>query len=1738
MNDDKVKQQAASGIAASLENAKRNNATANLPTDVGGVLSTGADLVRDPRDADVAAYLKFNRQFDTGSLLEPERRIISTTMGVHPDLIAGAGGLSPQDAARRAAETLGGLGDQSVGVQMPEDMGSETQRRVATSVRMTGAGPKDYKQYEYPVDDNRGAVEGGETLDALHQQQSFLSGTTRASQVRGQFRSMDGKQGNPYYLATASSPVYTQVAPFKVQIPEFGLEVTSETTDPEKLAFDISTVIQGVPRERFIGYKKVPEIKESFTSAFIKGKENIPEMIGTSIFGAANAAGMLMGSIFYDSESTLAASKELDQWWNKNFRQKYYEFANSEVFGDNIAAKIGYSIPGAAASFAMIAAANALMGVGGTIGAAALLNAGEAVDIAIRAQEHGVSPQGAVWLGTIGGGMITAFDSIGVRKGHLTLKAAIGDTVDKLVKQSTGKRMAGSVLRYLGDSALEGTTEWAQTGIAQLLSLDLFDGDKLADNLTDQGVSALVGFMMRAVAFPMDIKRARAEGMLERVVKGEVKDSASELEKSFNSAVDALVEGGIKDRGAAAEAALYLASDEGRGKLRRFIQDAMAGELDKIDQNTIEGMRRLPQWLKDMAGESFKSLDAAVLAQIGDGFTDQQKTMITRAMRGIVSVIGAYRGGEAQPELPTFRIGEAAEFRGRNRNALGFYSPGKNEIVLHPNAVAESGDLNLVSPEAGLSPIAYRDRTLLHEMGHYLDYQMGIKGPGFKEFLPAYFGAIAKVYGEAQARAVQSAYERSVNKSRNLDFKRGIKYMDTRDTKEWFGHAVGRLGRQIGEAMGLQGDVADYINVANIMGRQLLLPSIQESLTALRKTIDATIKQNADVLSKMTKAHGEDALAQKIQDYIAGDTTALTAEEVQGLYKMLTTFVGSNELQILKEAMPGQTKESFMERTQREFQQAVDEGAKNADTAVSGGKPEGTTEGTATGTEGGAETPAGADPTLPTRNYGDQALPGTVVEDRATAALSSGNGTEVMNAEGVMQSVGKQRVRGDLKERIRRSLWGRNYEQDAELASAAIDGVKAMPKWFSRLMGGRSMSSLDDFLWLFGGSKLGEQFQLAKLANRQTSLAFERREAFIKSLVGEGKLFKSNYEMDVFVNKLREKNIKVEGLVDQATGQIMDTVYTDADHAINVYLHNKNSNTRARVLQAFNGNAAAMQAVIDQLTPEQKAYADAMQADVAKHWDTYMRSYNEEGIDMDDTEPYWPAVAALRAMIGDRAPNTAYSRDLTKQYAMDVLTVGASELFNNHINRVAGAQSLFYRTLMRIKDLFGYEPSHTTLESDPENQSAEALAYRTSQALRTKLASKYGPEALQNFNNLVDDFIKQRDGKTVGDSAINVISRNVITNLFMFKPIQLVKNFANATGWWGLAENQQQYWANLGYATTHIKEATKYMLDASTILRERWAGKGLDEQLGASAATGGDSLLFRWATKKSNLKPGVMQMMSNYQAMTKRLTQAGLSPMLAGDLMANVIGGYPILKELEIKYGDKKRAVEEFEVMLSRHQSSTNQAMRSLMQREWNRDVRGQLIALTSETATKGKSQIRSIADVFRGERTVGSALKENVSTLMSIVMFSLLAAGIWDLFDDDEANDQAVYDALVAEGFNNLLGVNPLGSAFINPLVTGIFTDYDRQLSTPLTAAVAKDMNSLSKGEWRDIVTDAASASGFLMGAPQMMNSLEGLMRIAAPKQEGDVKAGILQLSGKSRSSSERSAGIKKKVEKKDDED
>ncbi|MCQ2075937.1 MAG: hypothetical protein MJZ20_02735 [Bacteroidaceae bacterium] len=735
---------------------------------------------------------------------------------------------------------------------------------------------------------------------------------------------------------------------------------------------------------------------------------------------------------------------------------------------------------------------------------------------------------------------------------------------------------------------------------------------------------------------------------------------------------------------------------------------------------------------------------------------------------------------------------------------------------------------------------------------------------------------------------------------------------------------------------------------------------------------------------------------------------------------------------------------------------------------------------------------------------------------------------------------------------------GKTLQEDIEYVSNVLSKEEdrtPLGRFYKWLLGMADRFGISEFVRAIGGKEMEDRFGLIAKHEALDDITYAKHERFSnrvqKEVLGLDKTKEANVsaKLQQFETECSLKQHEVD-YADPRDGHVSKRKLS-AFELMMVYLVGKQDkrmtdpnglevglSPKERLQESLPNQS--VDELVKLLTPEQKKYADIMQEEMGKAFQSFISSFEDAGLGTKfaTVENYWPLLDAMAQAEGKDNTNWTIARDAFATSAIGIMD--AREQFNRYIARVASFESGFYAAIGRLKDVFFYTPRDIGSTNEVDQKLASDLTNQSKRA-QAAMERRIGKKASDVFNGLMKDFLSPRAENLLSDSVVAKISRNLTTQILSWKPIQLLKASANFFSFWGLAENQGQYWADTVEGISNPAETWKFMMEHSPQIKKRLRGLSYSEFLNSTTA-GGDNLLAvlakEGAERDSKILSKNAPALANFIALSNVMKKYGLSPMLMGDAFSNVYGGYALYKQYLRKYnGDIEMATRAFDEAIIRRQASSNQAMKSLKQRQWNRSLAGAFLAFSSEGIAKWNDMIIKLEQAHEGEISKGEAAMSVASSVTSMLAFSLLSIGMADLLFGDDDEREGAYDSILPEIISQVSGASLLGNAFVAPAVNQLLLGGKQGASIALANEIFSFMRSANKGELDSVGLRTVSATGLFLGAENLLSDFAGVGRAVTAEDRKERQAGIAQAEGRSKSWAERREGIKKTVEKDSEE-
>jgi len=1575
-------------------------------------------------------------------------------------------------------------------------------------------------------------------------------------------------RGDPLYF----EPNFQPVVPYPVG----NYEAT--TVNKNKLAWNIAMTNYAAWDKDYIGYYRLPEPGSQSWWDFLVGGtmtnvEALPATAAKGATGAITSVGKgavvgaalqnsiwkgVLGKIMSDSPLSDAGSlfNAIAQNYNDSganavvdelnnlqkivadavspLEQHAFETWDADVTDNSFKAKSARGVSSGLVSFGLAIATKS------PEIAFTLLNFANVADMRNKALDFGVSP-GWAEAYSIGGGVLNSVLDM------LQFEALINSA--SLVKQGTQEFLSKLSLsglwnsvkkhapRELAVAGAEAATEMFQSAVEEW-----YDPEFRKDPTDTLSIAAMSAFVLKAITLPASVRHAKFEEMARVAETAGVKDLFKQIVASGYAIVDKEIERGTvrpEDR----NEMLRLMISEAPDMVIRTVREGPKGELDKIPADERKQMLSVLNDIKNnfvgdpFSPKTFAKLDAEVdtsLAGIRNGITDAEVEMIKGLVRG--AYVNAAIANRNNPnyqgfQVPTFKFGNTY-YRGRPSSV---FDDKTNTVEIHRKRSDTEFSNNSPSYTKRLDPSfvpasrqSDRMASIIHEMAHWMDAMVGEQG--FGDFLEHYYNSIATAFGNDRALRLYNERE-GKGKER---------------PKEYFAQTMGRMGKRAAEAFGLGKSQANrFLSYANIAMNQLgnlegkAGEKLSQNIADFQTALQQLTKANMDKLSDLIKVYGQDNIKQALENFNRdsegyGDFAEYLANKdmLQELFNVMDGFADAAGIDKINDLFQGDQKamDNFVTMGDKMFREGYD----NAVEEVRKRR---------------AEAKKTAPKPVEAQTDQNLALTALGLVDSSTTDSSQ------VHEEGVQYETGDEEKANTAKDSIKESFNAGKQEKKQIAADVKIDGrnltdditmaeqgltqrlkqpMNKLVKWASSSPWGWG---LDRILVTVLGREAAEKLDVAgKYAAKQNirSGYWEQFMNRLKPLFGDPKTnteFMYKYKtMTTNLGFVRMTGLETIDPVNEALSSARDITGWEAMY---VYLM-KEQGFGDRVQRTTTTN---IDDIIATLSDEEKAVGLAMS-------DQLMSMY-EKTFGKSKYEHYFPILSAEHELFDEVSIDSLTARQNTD----DAIAIfDAGRIFSQYISRWASHESGYYPTMKRTRDIFRYKGVEQK-ETGPRytfNPEEDEARMRASAQVAAATRQIIGEDGYRNLMNLIESELQEGQEQMFDASrnkTLTQVGNNIIRSILSNKMVSFPKNVANMFMFWGGAKDQSTYWNSFAEGLGNFRDTYKYMMEHSPEIKQRWASAGgineyLDQRtLGGSTAPTMKAIAAAFA--KMNWTGDKTQTMAKFSAVMEMLGDTGLKVfMQSGDMIANVYGGYGLVKDYMAQGMSEAEAFKKLDRYIIEHQSSSNLAMKPLVQKLQNKSLLGQVFAFTSEGVAKWASILGTFDEVKMGTATKSEAIANVVSIAISMALYSLVAAGAWDLLDDDEKVQEETLKALGNTLFDQVFGGMVAGNAFITPALAYLVGDSRVSgMSVPIYNFALDGISALKKGEYDRVLTKAMSAFGVPVGADNVWSTLLGVSLLTDP--DPDVRyAGKLMMAGYTPSRAAKRAGIKKeKLEKNDEE-
>lgn len=264
------------------------------------------------------------------------------------------------------------------------------------------------------------------------------------------------------------------------------------------------------------------------------------------------------------------------------------------------------------------------------------------------------------------------------------------------------------------------------------------------------------------------------------------------------------------------------------------------------------------------------------------------------------------------------------------------------------------------------------------------------------------------------------------------------------------------------------------------------------------------------------------------------------------------------------------------------------------------------------------------------------------------------------------------------------------------------------------------------------------------------------------------------------------------------------------------------------------------------------------------------------------------------------------------------------------------------------------------------------------------------------------------------------------------------------------------------------------------------------------------------------------------------------APVAIGDFIGNVVGLDALHQEYVQRLGSVEAADAALAQFVVERQSSSNQAIKPQIQRDWGRKYGlGAVFTFQGEQIAKFGQLGESFVKAQQGDITYGQALQDVAGISASMAGYIAVQAGLLatltaaltgDKLSDEE--EEAIYDNVASEVVGQAFGWIPLANIVANPIAQQILLDRSYGIQIPALSELTKQTNNLLNGKEEQAVIAMLAAIGVGTGLPNAITSAQGVGRMMSGNKR-ERKAGSYQAFGRTESTANRMVGIRKPRER-----
>lgn len=1644
--------------------------------------------------------------------------------------------------------------------------------------------------------------------------------------VSAKLRPTDGSEGNPFYLQATQR--FIPVKPYTIHLDSINKDFMVETKDPVKIAYDIARLYQGVPEDRFMGYKYVPPyMGESYSSVLSKAGgvawETAKQYSAIALGAASKAAGRTMigidqlatgkaGKTLVDEliatnaemnkpkpQSLVDLAQDADNYDTlralnlKNFENKLGTYITTNAlesrgqmnypdagalgragvdawnFGENVAAdatqnkqvrmatdlallepdKWTHRLTYAAGEFIpMAAAAGAATFIGGPLAGAAvggaLAGAGANERVRRSLLNKGFTYKQAsdrgYAAGVVDGVTTAALGAVG---------GAVGNAAARAWRLGP---MMTSVSALGAETATDAILGMPQTIMANRIEEYLAENigaSELLDPVDAQELDAAIMNLVFGVGMGTGSARRR---YVERRSQLNTLKAREEFDAQVSPEFKTVVETGKIYRDEILKKRFGMSDvDADNGMMAfikngpEFVQEYIRARFEEIGGKYEADPKAVHARIQQATGVSnidnilasqFRALDDRIsyILDAPGNITDMEKKVYRAVMRSHAAEWAlATNMPVSRYPLPEYVHGKLRKgtYGETRMTPMKADAPTKvtvdaAQISFKPMNDTHFKALPIQEKYAGLASVS------AHELTH------DVFDVGTKFYKP---DAWAKMYDRIVS-SVQSAFQNppklpSAEQARTAwnETKR-VGYTSKNNATEWYAQAVQVLQKDAKKALG----ITDSEAWAAISQVHSLLADVNQSVPLAQATqnfvaaFDSVVKKNSDALLRTAERVGADKMRTAIESLMAGNDNAVawngvTFKDIADFADAIKGPLNSDAIDMANAILRDINPDDLQKETERLWDEAFAE----EDTRIQDAK-----------TVGFADE---IDPmeflaeVLGTGKPKEQAGDGHVTEtERALSALDRAR-------------VDAEEKATPFERQITKEVGGRTLDQDFDYALKVAGETKTQRGAGAVLSERRG---LEGYMFSIGGKRLAKAFDFGVKRQRYTDMFDEKMNSFTRSFIDK-RLGGSMNKYISFMRDFESKTIDVT-INNPRNDFASETIKVSPSEIANAKFQlDQASNLGPERVKKTWGDTD-VEALYKSLTDDQRAFAESMRDDLKSEAKSELQKLGAAG---KIRENYWPFIS--HEAVTDDSPLRSFAFMARHGSTSPVGIVGVSEVFGRYQARLAGAKSEYFSSINRLKDMLDYKMPDGTKFSSDDQAIANVLTDKSAE-FKKQVIDKVGTNGLSQIMAYIDDVQNGSIVHEIANSPWMKLTRNLTPKILGFKPRQVATGAMNFALWFGAPDvkNTWGYYADIVSSIANMKSAwDNYMRMGDGFFKHRLQNQSYTEFTKRSATPSEDMLLEDAARFFKKKDMGTLAGMTSAGVYLATLAnKAGMAFTVIGDFLGNFAGADALQRTYYKQYIDAgmspaeatKAADNDVIRYVLYRQSSSNQAMKPLTVRRWNKT--NALMAgfgqFTGEPTMKGGQIGQNWQGYKMGEIGFGDMMKDTAFILASQLGYVALASGALayagkkalgkDISDDER---DALYGNIATNTIDSLigLGAGPY-SSIVSPFVQSVFTNHNYGLSAPIATELEKTIKSaknIGKSvfteeelETGDIVTVLGlgfAASGVFPAFENIVNVGRGAY-LATSDDEQEATKGRAMLAGRTERYAEKKAGIKKK--------